>query len=139
MVMVSEIDLFNLEDPNSIIRKVVGDDELIDISELAQRRVQIPVGYEIKELSIENGERKEISSLIEDEGTILNSTFVPFILKHRESDVKSKYIDFYKFARKEKPKANNGTGTSFMHAYMDEINYYLGEHGLMVHMVKNKN
>ena len=194
MVMVSEIDLFNLEDPNSIIRKVVGDDELIDISELAQRRVQIPVGYEIKELSIENGESKEISSLvedeikklvnegypdniytpiyeailnayqhgnkrdpdkkvrfayhlgeshldilIEDEGTILNSTFVPFILKHRESDVKSKYIDFYKFARKEKPKANNGTGTSFMHAYMDEINYYLGEHGLMVHMVKNKN
>ncbi len=191
--MVNEIDLFNLEDPNSIIRKIINGEEEIILAEIAQRKVSIPIGYELKELHLKSGNGKEINSLIneeikkfkeagypeniytpiyeailnayqhgnkrdpnkkiifahkigetsldiivEDEGGVIEGVFVPFILKHRERDVRRKFINFYEFANKEKPQSNNGTGTSFIHAYMDEVNYYLGENGLIVHMTENK-
>jgi len=189
--MVNEIDLFNLEDPNSIIRKIINGEEEIILAEIAQRKVSIPIGYELKELHLKSGNGKEINSLIneeikkfkeagypeniytpiyeailnayqhgnkrdpnkkiifahkigetsldiivEDEGGVIEGVFVP--LKHRERDVRRKFINFYEFANKEKPQSNNGTGTSFIHAYMDEVNYYLGENGLIVHMTENK-
>ena len=190
--MVNEIDLFNLENPDSIVRKIIDKGE-INLAEIAQRKVSIPIGYEVKELNIKTGDSKEINSLIngeikkfkesgypeniytplyeailnayqhgnkrnpdkkvifaykindlsldiliEDEGGVIDSVFIPFILKHREKDVKRKFLDFYEFADREKPTTNNGTGTSFIHAYMDEVNYYLGERGLIVHMTENK-
>src|SRR3989344_5524916 len=99
MVMVSEIDLFNLEDPNSIIRKVVGDDELKDISSLVEDEIKKFVNegypdniytpiYEAILNAYQHGNKRDpdkkvrfayhlgeshLDILIEDEGTILNS------------------------------------------------------------------
>ena len=67
-----------------------------------------------------------------------------FILALREKDLSNDgFIDWYKFTNQKKPSYsdNNGTGTSFMHVYMDRIRYFrcndLG--GLAVYMRKNKN
>jgi len=65
--MVNEIDLFNLEDPNSIIRKIINGEEEIILAEIAQRKVSIPIGYELKELHLKSGNGKEINSLINEE------------------------------------------------------------------------
>ncbi len=82
---------------------------------------------------------RSLDIIVEDEGGIIKSVFTPFILRHREVDIKNKFINFYEFSGEDKPQTNNGTGTSFIHAYMDEVNYYLGDNGLAVHMVKKKN
>ena len=44
---------------------------------------------------------------LEDEGGIIKSVFTPFILRHREVDVKSKFINFYEFSGEDKPQTNN--------------------------------
>ncbi len=189
----NNIDLFNLEDPNSIVRKIICKDKEINLKEFVETKFVIPLDYIIKEFKIKKGDSLEINSLIddemkkfrlegypeniytpiyeailnayqhgnkrdqnkkvifayklnnanlitlvEDEGGIIDPLLIPFILKHREMEFNKKSISFYKFSQREKPKENNGTGTSFMHIYMDKINYYLGEHGLIVHMIKNK-
>ncbi len=70
---------------------------------------------------------------------MIDAEFIPFIDRHRKGDYKKKFIDFYKFTNKEKPATNNGTGTSFMHTYMDKIEYYKSEgRGLAVVLTKNK-
>ena len=191
--MIKETDIFNLDNPNSIVRRLIESQKEINLENLVQKRIQIPIDYELKELNIQSGESNEINSLIEkeikkfseigypeniytpiyeairnayqqgnknnsgkkvrfaykigqanlnilveDEGKIIDSAFAPFILKHREGNNKKKFINFYEFSGTEKPKTNNGTGTAFIHAYMDEVNYFLGEYGLIVHMIKNK-
>ena len=66
--MVSEADLFNLEDPNSVIRKLVVNKESMDLRELAQRRIPIPQSYDSKkEFNILTGDSKEISSLVQED------------------------------------------------------------------------
>jgi len=191
--MANEIDLFNLEDPKSVARKIITLERPIDLRLILERRVKIPEEYEKRELSFDDGNGLKIFDLIrddlvkfskagypenlqtpvfeailnayqhgnqrdpnkkitfaydigdialnilvEDEGGFIDPVFVPFILRHRERDVRKKFINFYEFSGREKPKENNGTGTSFMHAYMDEVNYYLGERGMIVHLIHNK-
>lgn len=191
--MPSEIDLFNLEDPDSLPRRLIGNESEVCLESMVPIKYSIPFDYRKKELRIKRGESEEVISLIsseikrirkhgypenintpiyeailnayqhgnkrdpkkgvtfayrigprsldvlvEDEGGVIDAIFIPFILKHREADVKKHFINFYEFSGREKPQTNNGTGTSFMHAYMDGVRYYLGEKGLVVHMVKTK-
>ena len=76
-----------------------------------------------------------------DEGGNINPEFIPFVLRHREGRYEDgrKIVDFYKFTHTNKPEYNNGTGTSFIHMYMDEVHYYKHvEGGLAVHMTRRK-
>ena len=190
----NNMDLFDLEDPSSLIRRVlIKDNKNINLKEFLETRFIIPADYDIKEFNLKEGNSLEINSLmddkmqkfqsagyleniytpiyeailnahqhgnkhdlnkkirfayklsdsnlnilIEDEGGIIDSVFMLFILKHREAEFNKKSINFYKFSQRQKPEKNNGTGTSFMHIYMDKINYYLGEYGLIVSMIKDK-
>ena len=75
-----------------------------------------------------------------DEGGEIDTKFLPFILKHKSEGCKDQYIDFYEFTGQDKPKRNNGTGTSFMHAYVDDVFYFKSaEGGLVVHLSKKLN
>lgn len=84
----------------------------------------------------------KLEFIIEDEGDKLHPDFMRFILAHREkSDNKSNFINWYKFSEAQKRNEyNNGTGTSFMHAYMDNVLYYKSNElgGLAVYLQKNK-
>ena len=45
------------------------------------------------------------------------------------------FIDFYQFTNRKKPNTNNGTGTSFMHTYVDNVQYFKSaQGGLVVHL-----
>ncbi len=82
---------------------------------------------------------EHLDLMVEDEGGVVDSNFVPFVLRHREGVYKEKFLNFYEFSGKEKPDKNQGTGTSFMHQYVDSVNYLISEKGgLIVHMVRNK-
>ena len=74
-----------------------------------------------------------------DEGGIIEPEFIPFVLRHREGRHNKKMLDFYSFIGKPKPATNNGTGTSFIHMYMDEVLYFKHiDCGLAVHLTKKK-
>ncbi|RME77674.1 hypothetical protein D6774_03670 [Candidatus Woesearchaeota archaeon] len=74
-----------------------------------------------------------------DQGGRIDPAFVPFVLRHKLGEHKKKFIDFYQFSNKEKPKSNRGTGTSFMHTYVNQVNYYKSEEGgLVVELIKLK-
>ena len=80
--------------------------------------------------------------VVVDEGGNINPEFIPFVLRHREGrhEKGRKIVDFYKFTNTKKPACNNGTGTSFIHMYMDDVAYYKHvEGGLAVHLIKKKN
>ena len=90
---------------------------------------KISYGYQL------SNSDKRLDLMVEDEGGIINPEFVPFILMHRSK--KPVFVDFYTFASKTKPPENQGTGTLFMHQYMDEVFYYKSKKdGLLVHMYK---
>jgi anti-sigma regulatory factor (Ser/Thr protein kinase) len=91
----------------------------------------VKIGYEINE------ETAVFS--IADEGGVINPEFMNFVLWHREERHLTEFRDFYKFANIQKPKTNNGTGTTFMHNYMDEVSYFKSqEGGLVVRLKKHK-
>lgn len=80
-----------------------------------------------------------------DEGGIINPEFIPFVLRHRERgnkedrERKRSILDFYEFIGKDKPEYNNGTGTSFIHMYMDKVSYFKHINGgLALHLTKKK-
>jgi anti-sigma regulatory factor (Ser/Thr protein kinase) len=81
----------------------------------------------------------EVTVAIADEGGELDPEFVPFVIDHREGRHKKGFIDYYTFTAREKPKGNNGTGTSFMHTYVDDVKYFKSASGgLVVLLQKNK-
>ncbi|MFP4118890.1 MAG: ATP-binding protein [Candidatus Woesearchaeota archaeon] len=86
-----------------------------------------------------NNQPKTMEAIVMDEGGEIVPHFLPFILKHREGDISKKFINFYDYATNvKKSQENNGTGTSFMHAYTDLIEYHKGETGGMaVYLKKN--
>ena len=61
-----------------------------------------------------------------------------FILKIRGHGLEETFVDYYEFTGREKPKSNNGTGTSFMHCYVNEVTYHKGPRGLAVRLVQRK-
>lgn len=94
---------------------------------------QIKVSHRI------NSEKLEI--IVEDEGRKLPEYFVPFLINLRSKiGNEGKFVDWYKFSNAKKPSTNNGTGTSFMHTYLDSVMYMRSEElsGLAVYMTKNK-
>ncbi|NQV91203.1 ATP-binding protein [Candidatus Woesearchaeota archaeon] len=73
-----------------------------------------------------------------DQGGKFKVAFIPFIFKHKRKDHEANFIDFYRFAGLQKPATNNGTGTSFMHTYVDNVSYFRSEEGgLVVHITKS--
>lgn len=78
-----------------------------------------------------------------DQGGKLDPEFIPYVLKHKQNKqaLDKEFIDFYKFTNRVKPGTNNGTGTSFMHTYVDNVQYYKSaQGGLVVHLtIENKN
>lgn len=84
----------------------------------------------------------KLEFIIADAGKTLHEKFFRFILKQREkSDENSNFINWYKFSGEKKPETNNGTGTSFMNAYMDEVKYFhcIDTNGLGIYLKKQKN
>lgn len=76
--------------------------------------------------------------LIMDEGGELEPSFAPFILRHKQGKYKDGFLDYYNFSGKPKPKENFGTGTSFIHTYVDSVRYFKSsEGGLLVRLRKN--
>jgi anti-sigma regulatory factor (Ser/Thr protein kinase) len=72
-----------------------------------------------------------------DEGGVIDSDFIPFVIRHREGRHEKHFLDYYDFSGKERPPRNNGTGTSFMHTYVDDISYFKSKQGgLVVHLTK---
>src|SRR3989344_8299460 len=73
-----------------------------------------------------------------DQGGILNADFIPFVLRHKEGRHRERMLDFYEFTNTPTPGTNNGTGTSFMHTYVDKVQYFKSaEGGLVVHLTVN--
>ncbi len=73
-----------------------------------------------------------------DQGGVLNPEFIPFVLRHKEGRHRERMLDFYEFIGMPKPATNNGTGTSFMHTYVDKVQYFKSEQGgLVVHLTIN--
>lgn len=89
--------------------------------------------------------KNNLEIIVADQGNSLHPSFMRFILTLRQKEIKNGFINWYKFSNQIKPQNNNGTGTSFMHAYMDKIEYYISENektkgGLCVKLYKkNKN
>jgi len=78
--------------------------------------------------------------LVIDQGEELEKDFTPFILRHKEGRYKTNFIDYYTFSGKEKPDTNLGTGTSFMHTYVDSVKYFKSEEGgLLIRLRKDIN
>ncbi|MAG39166.1 hypothetical protein CMO90_03705 [Candidatus Woesearchaeota archaeon] len=192
---MNQKDVLNLDNLESIVRKVVNKEEKITLSDFNLESYTISDNYKKKLINLEKGDYSEIRDniepiakeaenqgyppsiftalyeavlnafqhgnkknvkkqieiayktgskkfdiLVRDEGGELDSNFIPFILRHREGAFKEKFIDFYEFSGIEKPITNNGTGTSFMHTYVDEVQYLKStQNGLIVRMIKNKN
>ena len=81
--------------------------------------------------------REKADIVVMDEGGVLDPEFVPFVLHHREGQHTTRFLDFYKFTGREKPEGNNGTGTSFMHTYVDTVSYFKSPAGgLVVQLTK---
>ena len=75
-----------------------------------------------------------------DEGGVIDSELISFVLRHREGRHKEGIVDFYRFTGRERPSDHNGTGTTFMHLYVDKVAYFKSETGgLVVHLTKYKN
>ncbi len=86
-----------------------------------------------------NYNEDKLEFIVGDSGKILHKNFFRFILKHRErTDNGSSFINWYKFSGELRSNINNGTGTSFMHAYFDNIKYFnsLDTKGLGVYLAK---
>ncbi|MDA3855269.1 MAG: ATP-binding protein [Candidatus Woesearchaeota archaeon] len=67
---------------------------------------------------------KELEFIISDQGEKIHPKFSRFILEQRQKNSTNSFLNWYNFSEEIKPDINNGTGTSFMHAYMDEIKYF---------------
>ena len=79
----------------------------------------------------------EVKIIIEDQGGVLDSAFVSYILENRSKQHVRK--NFYEFSRKEKPDERGGTGTMVMHKYADEVQYFKsGDGGLIVELTYKK-
>ena len=86
--------------------------------------------------------RDKLEVIIEDQGDGLPAYFIPFLQKVRKSIRKNEsFVDWYNYScNQKKDQNNNGTGTSFMHAYVDDIKYMRSQElgGLAVCMEKEK-
>jgi anti-sigma regulatory factor (Ser/Thr protein kinase) len=82
--------------------------------------------------------QKELEFIISDQGNTLHPVFSRFILEQRQKDLNDSFVNWYKFSGEKKPNTNNGTGTAFMHAYMDEVKYFKSEElgGLSLYLNK---
>ena len=84
---------------------------------------------------------RKLELIVEDQGTNLPEYFVPFLIKLRSQTMNGdSFVNWYNFSENKKPDSNNGTGTSFMHTYMDDITYQISKNlgGLALYLVKNK-
>ncbi|MFZ5955455.1 MAG: ATP-binding protein [Nanoarchaeota archaeon] len=89
-------------------------------------------------LAYKIGENQAEFSII-DEGENINPEFVSYVAWIRGGGLSRDFRNFYSFAELDKPKTNNGTGTIFMHNYVDSLKYFKSEKGgLVVHLVKKK-
>lgn len=76
--------------------------------------------------------------LVMDEGGELEPSFAPFVLRHKQGKHNDGFLDYYNFSGKSKPEENFGTGTSFIHTYVDSVRYFKSsEGGLLVRLRKN--
>lgn len=76
-----------------------------------------------------------------DEGGIIEAPFIPYLQSIKQANLKKNFVNYYDddFSLKNQPETNIGTGTSFMHLYTDQVNYYKSkERGLVVEMKKDK-
>ena len=85
--------------------------------------------------------KKSLEIIVCDSCEKLPEHFVSFILTMRLRNVSVEgVIDWYAYSGNVKPETNHGTGTSFMHTYMDTIKYFKSEDtgGLAVYMQKRR-
>jgi len=90
----------------------------------------VQVAYKIGDNNAEIG--------VIDQGGLISPAFIPFIKRHRLGMHKERFLDWYSFTNQDKPKTNNGTGTSFMHTYVDNVQYFKSaDGGLVCHLTKH--
>mgnify|MGYP000675184366 CR=1 FL=1 len=83
---------------------------------------------------------EEADIAVIDEGGVIDSEFVPFVLRHREGRHRNQVMDFYEFAGRERPDTGNlGKGTFLMHSYANNISYYKSENGGLVVQLVHQN
>ncbi len=78
--------------------------------------------------------------IVEDQGKTLPKGFLRYILLQREQkNNQEHFLNWYDFSKKEPIGSNNGTGTSFMHASFDNIDYFRSREfgGLLVYLSKS--
>ncbi len=85
--------------------------------------------------------KNSLEFIICDNGTKLPNHFISYILNLRETNTDQKYFNWYEYSGNPKPQTNNGTGTYFIHSYMDIVKYFKSKdtNGLAVYMKKQKN
>jgi len=89
----------------------------------------VTVAYKRSESSVE--------ASVLDQGGEINPAFFPFVSLNRRVAGKEA-LNFYDVCGISPIGPNLGTGTSFLHTYLDRISYYRSkEGGLVVHLVKN--
>lgn len=79
--------------------------------------------------------------IIEDEGEFIEGQFIPYVLAVQNTILKGEsFPSWYSFSGKQKPQTNNGTGTSFIHQYVDEVGYFKSKDlgGLALYLKKEK-
>ena len=86
---------------------------------------KVVIAYKIDNETVEVGVIDEVGELTPE--------FFPFVQRHREG--LEPVLDFYKFSGREAQGPNLGTGTSFMHMYADNVQYFKSsESGLVAHL-----
>ena len=96
---------------------------------LLDKNKNVTLAYKIDPTDAEIG--------IIDEGGLINPAFIGFVNRHRIGKHKERFLDWYTLSGQEKPKTNNGTGTSFMHTYVDNVQYFKSDKGgLVCHLTK---
>ncbi|NCC71214.1 hypothetical protein EOM09_06540 [bacterium] len=68
--------------------------------------------------------KNSLEFIICDKGTKLANHFISYILNLRETNSNKSYLNWYEYSGNPKPETNNGTGTYFIHNYMDIVKYF---------------
>ena len=73
--------------------------------------------------------KNSLEVCIVDEGGVIQSEFVPFIMAHYAGNYKNGFLDYYQFTNNKKNDNNQGKGTFFIFSYVDEVRYFKSPSG----------
>lgn len=75
--------------------------------------------------------------IVEDSCTVVKKPFINYLSAFNK-DTSNNFKNFYDSSNEKKSAENHGVGISFIHTYFDEVNYFVGEQGVLLNLKKNK-